>query len=124
MSKIISTMAIMFTMALAAPVQAGSGHSHDARGGHSNSGHSHGAISEKKATAKAEHKIASLIKKGKLDKSWAGVKATSARKKKFKKGEEWVVSFSNKKAKDKDKQKLYVFYSLDGHYIAANHTGK
>lgn len=37
---------------------------------------------------------------------------------------EWVVVFVNDKIADTDKQKLYVFLTLGGDYIAANYTGK
>lgn len=36
---------------------------------------------------------------------------------------EWVVIFNNQKISESDKQKLYVFLTLNGEYIAANHTG-
>ena len=65
-----------------------------------------------------------LVNKGVIDKSWKGTKPVKAEKKAFAKGPEWVVSFKNDKVKDKTKQTLYIFYSLDGHYIAANYSGK
>ena len=54
----------------------------------------------------------------------SGAKPAKAEKKTFAKGPEWVVSFNNDKIKNKTKQTLYIFYSLNGHYIAANYTGK
>lgn len=123
MKTILSTAFLFGTMIFFLPVYAGSGHAHDKDGGHSVQGHAHGAISSKKAATKAKHKVAYLAKTGKIDKSWSGLKHVSVEKKKFKKGEEWVITFKNNKVKDKTKQSLYIFYSLDGHYIAANHTG-
>ncbi len=76
------------------------------------------------AAPPARQKVAQLAKKGKIDKSWASASSVGAEKKDFGKGEEWVVTFRNDKVQDKSKQILYVFYSLDGHYIAANFTGK
>ena len=104
-----------------APVYAGAGHSHDKDGGHS---HSSGPISEVKAKDKATRTMHNLVKRGVINKSWTTAKVIKAEKQSFSKGEEWVVSFYNDKEKDKTKQTLYIFYSLDGHYIAANYTGK
>ena len=106
------------------PAYAGTGHSHDKDGGHSNHGHGHGEMSADKASAKATKTMQNLVKRGVIDKSWSSMKAVKAEKKRFSKGDEWVVSFKNDNIKDKAKQVLYVFYSLDGHYIAANYTGK
>ena len=39
-------------------------------------------------------------------------------------GKEWVVEFANGTAPDKTKQTPYLFYTLDGYYVAANFTGK
>lgn len=104
-----------------APVYAGAGHSHDKDGGHS---HSSGPISESKAKTKATSTMKNLASRGVINKSWTSSKLVKAEKKIFSKGPEWVVSFKNKSVKDKEKQTLYIFYSLDGHYIAANYTGK
>ena len=64
------------------------------------------------------------VSKGVLDKSWSEMKPTKAYQKTFKKEPEWVVEFVNSAAPDKEKQTLYVFYTLDGHYMATNFTGK
>lgn len=101
------------------PVYAGEGHSHDKDGGHS-----HGPISAETAKARATKTMLNLAKRGVIDNSWASAKAAKAEKKTYAKGPEWVVSFNNDKVKDKSKQTLYIFYSLNGQYIAANYTGK
>jgi len=101
------------------PVYAGTGHSHDKDGGHS-----HGPISAATAKARATKTMLNLAKRGIIDKSWTSITATKAEKKTYSKGPEWVVSFVNEKIKDKAKQNLYIFYSLNGQYIAANYTGK
>ncbi|MDH5301866.1 MAG: DUF6488 family protein [Gammaproteobacteria bacterium] len=100
---------------------AGGNHSHD--GGHSHD-HAHGPIDGDKAIAKAEKKLLNLIEKNKIDASWRDIKASKVEQKTFTKGPEWVVSFVNPRATEADKQTLYIFYSLDGHYIAANFTGQ
>ncbi|MCK4865144.1 MAG: hypothetical protein KAT06_06915 [Gammaproteobacteria bacterium] len=102
-------------------VYAGAGHSHDNDGGHS---HSSGPISESKAKVKATRTMKNLASRGVIKKSWTSSKLVKAEKIIFSKEPEWVVSFVNENMKDKTKQTLYIFYSLDGHYIAANYTGK
>lgn len=123
--KLFTTTAVLLTsLAFSLPTYAGSGHSHDKDGGHSNHGHSHGAISNNKAVTKGLAKVKFLVKKGTIEKSWSGVSKGMATKKTFNDKPEWVVMFNNKAIKDKSKQNLYIFFSLDGHYIAANYTGK
>ncbi len=98
---------------------AGEGHEHDSDGGHS-----HGEISSEKVTEKALAKVQQLIQKGKIEDSWAEVKASQVEQKTYGKGPEWVVTFNNDQATDANKRSLYLFFSLSGHYIAANHTGE
>ena len=124
MKKLTVTYLLFTVLVFTTPVHAGSGHSHDKDGGHSNHESSHGAINASLAKAKAENMVNALVKKNVIDKSWQGTKPVKAEKKTFAKGEEWVVSFQNDKIEDKSKKVLYIFYSLDGHYIAANYTGK
>ena len=66
----------------------------------------------------------SLVANGKLEKSWDAVKSTGATQKDFGKGMEWTVTFKNEKVSDKEKQTLYVYYTLTGNYLATNFTGK
>lgn len=123
--KLFSTIAILIaSLAFSVSSHAGSGHSHDKEGGHSNHGHSHGPISSNKAVSKGLAKVKFLAKKGTIDKSWTSVAQGSATKKIFNDKPEWVVMFKNDGLKDKSKQRLYIFFSLDGRYIAANYTGK
>ena len=111
-------LALVISVVSVSPVYAGGGHEHSHDGGHS-----HGPVSAVVVIKKADEKVAQLVKAGKVDKSWAGKKA-SAKKKRFKNGEEWVVSYNNTEMKDIAKQNLYLFFSLNGRYIAANYTGK
>lgn len=111
MKNFITGTLILFSLFLTLPSYAGSGHSH-------------GPVSVEKVKVKALKKVKYLATKGKIDASWASVTASKAKKKTFGQNEEWVVSFSNNTIKDKAKNNLYIFFSLDGHYIAANYTGK
>jgi len=124
MKKITSMFFVLASMTMTAPAFAGAGHSHDEDGGHSQAIHSHGPINADKAKSKATHTMNNLAKRGVIDESWANTAVFMAEKKNFAKGEEWVVSFKNESIKDTTKQILYVFYSIDGKYIAANYTGK
>lgn len=124
MKRLIMTLLVVSAMTFGLPAYAGSGHAHDKDGGHSNHGHSHGSFDSNRAKTKAMRMLAGLIKKGIIEPSWEGARPAKAEKKTFAKGPEWIVSFKNDKVKDKAKQTLYIFYSLDGHYIAANYSGK
>lgn len=110
----ISTVLLVSSLLFVSPVMAGAGHDHGS------GGHSHGSIPINEITKKATEKVKSLIASGKLEKSWADVKADSASSR----GDEWVVTYKNDKASDATKRTLYMFFSLDGIYIATNFTGK
>ncbi len=98
---------------------AGSGHDHDH--GHS---HSHTPVTQEQIGLNAAEIVKALVKRSKLDESWKSIEATSIKKITVQGNPEWVVVFVNKKITDTDKQKLYVFLTLGGDYIAANHSGK
>jgi hypothetical protein len=109
---------LIFLFAVMAPAWAGPGHDHD------HDEHSHDNISSEQAKSKAISKIKHLAESGKIDASWASVSPSQVEQKSFSKGSEWVVSFKNNKVADKEKQTLYVFYTLDGHYLATNYSGQ
>lgn len=118
--KNLTFISLLFAaIGFGSPVFAGAGHSHDKDGGHS-----HGPISAETAKARATKTMLNLAKRGVIDKSWISMTATKAEKKTYAKGPEWVISFVNNKIKDKSKQTLYIFYTLNGNYIAANYTGQ
>ncbi len=102
------------------PILAGANHDHGDDHGHS---HAAEAINQDSAKQSATKIISALIKKNKIDSSWANITASSAEKKEFDGRMEWVVVFNNDKIADSNKQKLYIFLTLNGDYIAANHTG-
>jgi len=116
----LSTALLVSSLLFASPVMAGAGHDHGS-GGHS---HSQGPVSSDVAVKRATDKVKSIVESGKIDKSWADVKATGATQKTFGGETEWVVTFKNDKVSDVAKQTLYLFYTVDGMYIAANFTGK
>lgn len=113
-------IALLFSSLLSCitvPAAAGSGHSHG-------NGHSHGPITKEQVIQKAVKRLKRLVKSGKLHQSWQGIKAVDALKKNFSGKKEWVVSFKNPNIKNESKQNLYMFFKLDGHYLATNYTGK
>lgn len=118
MKKLITGILVLFSLVIVLPAYAGAGHDHE------HGSHSHGPVSADKAQAKALKKVEFLASKGTVASSWTSAKFEKAEKKTFGKNIEWVVSFKNDKVKDKSKQTLYIFLSLDGRYIAANYTGK
>ena len=90
-------------------------------GGHS---HDHGPITSEQAIMKSARHVQKLVKDGKIDASWLGATSKSVEQKSFGHGPEWVVTFENKAIEDPEKKILYVFFTLDGHYLASNFTGQ
>ncbi len=111
-------------MTLASLVALGGGGSSMAEEGGSCHFHGKTPASEKTLIDCASQRKASLVKGGKLDKSWETVKPEKVEQVDGKKGKEWKVTFRNTAAKEADKNALYVFFSLPGNYIASNFTGK
>ncbi len=113
MSKFLSVLFVSLAL-FSTPAFAGAGHDH---------GHSHGPVKSDVVAQKAKNKIATLVKAKKLSASWAQLEPTTINQKTYSKRPEWVITFNNPKIEDTKKQTLFIFYSLDGHYIAANYTG-
>ncbi|KDB53670.1 hypothetical protein X805_07520 [Sphaerotilus natans subsp. natans DSM 6575] len=66
-----------------------------------------------------------LVAGSKVDKSWQDIaKPEKVEQIEGKKGKEWRITFRNPAVTDKAKDTLYLFYSLPGNFIAANHTGQ
>lgn len=66
-----------------------------------------------------------LVEGGKLEKSWQAVsKVDKLEQVDGTRSKEWKLSFKNPAAADKTKDTLYLFYTLPGNLIAANHTGQ
>lgn len=115
--RIYSLIFSLILTFLPAAVFAGGGHNH----GH---GHSHGPATEQQAIYVATNVVSNIADKGIIEASWKSVEATSAEQKEFSGQKEWVVIFNNEKLADTAKQKLYIFLTLEGKYLAANYTGK
>ena len=116
----LTTLIFGFILSLSTfSAMAGSGHDHDH--GHS---HSYTPVNQEKAQANATEIVVALVNRSKLDISWESIKASSVEKITVQGNPEWKVVFVNKSIADAKKQKLYVFLTLGGDYIAANFTGK
>lgn len=113
----VPLLVLMFLFGQTVFAGPGGGHSHD-------HGHLHGPISSEQAVKKATKHVQKLVKKGKIDASWSGVASKSVEEKSFGHGPEWVVTFENKAAEDPEKQTLYVFYTINGKYLASNFSGQ
>jgi hypothetical protein len=107
----------LFAMALAAPA---------ARADAGDSCHFHGSkpAAESTVLGCAAQRKDNLVKAGKLDAGWQGVKHDSVGLVDGKKGKEWKVSFKDPAAKDPAKATLYMFFTPVGNFIAANFTGQ
>lgn len=113
----VSLLLLMFIFGQTALAGPGGGHSHD-------HGHHHGPITSEQAVKKATKHVQKLVEKGKIDASWSGVASKSVEEKSYGHGPEWVVTFENKAIADPAKQTLYVFYTINGKYLASNFTGQ
>ncbi len=113
--KTLATTLVLSSLLFISPVIAGTGHDH---------GHSQAPVNQATAEKNADNVIASLIERNKIDKSWLMIKASSVEKKIINNRPEWAVTYSNEKIADSDKQKLYVFLTIGGEYLAVNYTGK
>ena len=89
--------------------------------GHS---HDHGPITSEQAIMKSTKHVRKLVHNGKIDASWLGANYQSVEQKSFGHGPEWVVAFENKAITDPTKKILYVFFTLNGEYLASNFTGQ
>lgn len=85
---------------------------------------SHDPVTQSQAEHSAIESVASLADKKKIDSSWKAANHVKTEKKKFGDSTEWVVSFKNDKISDSSKQTLYIFVTLGGEVVGANHTGK
>jgi hypothetical protein len=88
--------------------------------------HFHGSkpAAESSVLGCANERKAALIKQGKLEASWSDIQPGKPEQIDGKKGKEWKLTFKNPAAKDKAKETLYMFYTLPGNFVAANHTGQ
>ena len=110
--------ALLTTSALAVPLPAFASDAEDC--------HFHGskAASQETVSGCAIERQQALITGGKLDKSWQAIKPAAFEQVDGQRGKEWKVTFKDPAAADKAKETLYMFFTAQGNFIAANFTGK
>lgn len=115
MNKILLALTIALTGGFSTPSLADPG----------SSCHFHGSKSASESTVIqcANNRKDTLVKSGKLDKSWSPVKHDSITVVDGKKGKEWKVIYKNASEPDQAKSTLYMFFTPPGNFIAANFTG-
>lgn len=90
-------------------------------------GHSHG-VSEPVSKAQASQKAATvkqqLVSSNQVSSEWTGVEGNSPQQRSTSAGNLWVVEYTNPKAADENKSKLFVFVDEFGNPVGANHTGE
>ena len=88
--------------------------------------HFHGSkpAAQETVSACAVQRQQALIASGKLDMTWQAVKPTSLELVDGTRGKEWKVMFKDPAAADNAKQTLYMYFTAQGNFIAANFTGK
>lgn len=115
MKQLVSIFAALAALSLAAPALAGG----------DGDCHFHGSTPVKAETVSgcAVKRQQQLIASGKLDKSWQAIKPATPEQVDGLKGKEWKVVFKDAAATDKSKETLYMFFTPQGNFIAANFTG-
>lgn len=112
----ITTLCTAAALAFALPAFAG-----DADGCHF---HGNKAASQETVSGCAVKRQQALITGGKIDKSWQAIKPAAFEQVDGQRGKEWKVTFKDPAATDKTKETLYMFFTAQGNFIAANFTGK
>ena len=72
----------------------------------------------------ADQRIEKLIARGKIDAGWKIIAPESIVTVDGEKSKEWKIVYKNPALTDKSKSSLYLFFSENGNFIAANHSGK
>lgn len=85
-------------------------------------GHAH-PLEKNEIIDRANKVIIMAVDQKKLEPSWKEAKMIDAKMLETKESGQWLVQYNNPKITNNDKD-LYIFFSLDGKYIAMNHTGK
>ncbi|CAA7624401.1 DUF6488 family protein [Magnetospirillum sp. UT-4] len=65
-----------------------------------------------------------LVQEGKIDFTWAMVEPAKADQIDNNGEKEWLVLFHNPAVADPAKRILYIFFTIEGMYLAANYTGR
>lgn len=116
MKKLSATLCAAGALAFSVPAFAG-----DAADCHF---HGSKAVSQETIAGCAIKRQQALVASGKIDKSWQTIEPASFEQVGGQRGKEWKVTFNDPAAADKAKETLYLFFTAQGNFIAANFTGK
>lgn len=116
MKKIISIASLVTALSFAPAAFASGG----------GSCHFHGYTPAKEAVVVgcAKEKINALVTDAKIEMSWKSAQIDKAETVEGKSMKEWKLTFNNPAALEANKKTLYMFFTLNGNFIAANFTGK
>ena len=117
----VITMALSLTTLYAGDGHSHAGHDHGAHG-HSHESHQRG-ITNTAVKKIAIQEVKRLASAKKIPKSWKSMPISKIGKAHHGNTNDWVVGFDNSKIKDKTKQTLYIFVSINGKITGANYTG-
>ena len=115
-------MTHLFRAGLLAALIAGAGQA----AAHDSPCHFHGKKPAAEATVTdcADQRKAALLRSGKIDASWQALRPASVLLGPGAKGEEWRVVYENPQLADPAKRRLFIFFTPQGNFIAANHSGR
>jgi len=85
-----------------------------------NGGSSYKKLNKTSIIKIAEAEVKRLTMKEKVPQSWKSTPITTIHKSNT---DDWMVIFTNKKIKNKSKQKLYIFIGIYGKIKGVNYTG-
>jgi aromatic ring-opening dioxygenase LigB subunit len=123
--KTSAALLVLSSLFFGSTAIAGNGHDHSHDHSHDHpQGYVQTPVTQDVAEKTADKIFVSLIAREKVDKIWTAIKASTVAQKEVNGKAEWEVIYINKKVTNKEKQKLYIYLTLDGNYIAANFTGK
>ncbi|WP_455756793.1 DUF6488 family protein [Sulfurimonas sp.] len=96
---------------------------------HNCNGHNHkyevlkNEISKQSVKEIAKAEVIRLSLEKKIPKSWKNMPVSKIGKTHYGDTNDWKVGFNNLKIKNKTKQTLYIFVSVQGKVLGANYTG-
>lgn len=88
--------------------------------------HFHGKKKADEATVKicANERKTALLDAGKIDASWKAVEPSSIKLGPGEKGDEWRVVYENPTIVNPSRQRIFMFFTPQGNFVAANHSGR
>lgn len=88
--------------------------------------HFHGSKQAEQSTIEqcANQRRDLYVKNRTIEGSWKGVAPSVVEVVNGEEGQEWRVRFDNPNVSDKSKNRLFMFFTLPGNFVAANYSGK